>query len=194
MELPQTGFHEIESNEAALRIAGRIPFQHASAFAYFTPDGLLQHLLHLLKYSGRKEVGIFLGAQAGFALRNVSWVRSLDAIIPVPLHAKKEAARGYNQTALIARGMGEVLSVPVMERTLIRTKHTASQTRMSREERVQNVADAFQLSPGTCLTGRRVLLIDDVLTTGATLEAASAAFRGVPDIGLNIMTIGMAMM
>jgi ComF family protein len=194
MELPQTGFHTIETNEAAMRIAGRIPFQHATAFAYFTPDGLLQHLLHLLKYKGRKEVGIFLGAQAGYALKNVAWARSLDAIIPVPLHAKKEAARGYNQTALIAWGMGEVLSIPVMERALIRTKHTASQTRMSREERVQNVADAFQLSSGTELAGRNVLLIDDVLTTGATLEAASAAMRSVPDISLNILTIGMAMM
>ena len=194
MELPQTGFHHIEDNEAAMRIAGRIPFQQATAFAYFTPDGLLQHLLHLLKYDGRKEVGSFLGAQAAYALKNVSWAQSLNAIVPVPLHLKKEAARGYNQAALIAQGMGEILSIPVMEHALIRTRHTASQTKMSREERVRNMTDAFRLSPGADLSGRQVLLIDDVLTTGATLEAASAAMRGVPGIGLNIMTIGLAMM
>ena len=194
LELPHTGFHNIDDNEAALRLAGRIPFQHATAFAYFTPEGLLQHLLHLLKYKGRQEVGTFLGMQAGYALQGVPWIRSIDAIVPIPLHPKKKAARGYNQTALIAQGLGDVLSIPVSADAMIRTKHTASQTRMSREERVQNVAGAFSLSGNANLSGRHVLLIDDVLTTGATLEAAFATLSAVPEIRLSLMTIGLAMM
>jgi ComF family protein len=194
LELPQTGFHDIADNEAAMRLAGRIPYQHATAFAYFAPDGLLQHLLHLLKYKGRKEVGIFLGKQAGYALEATSWIRSVDAIIPVPLHPKKEAARGYNQTALIAQGLSEALAIPVKEHALMRMRHTESQTRKSREERVVNVKDAFSLSPKATLSGSHVLLIDDVLTTGATLEAASGPLVCAPGVKLSIMTIGLAMM
>jgi ComF family protein len=191
-ELPQTAFHDKPENEAALRIAGRVPYQHATAFAYFTPEGLLQHLLHRLKYSGRKVVGHYLGEQAGYALKGSSWIQDVQTIIPVPLHPKKEAGRGYNQSAIIAEGLAKVLDVPVHEKALVRTRHTESQTKMSREERVLNVKDAFLLHPKAQLAHQHILLIDDVLTTGATIEAASNVLLRVPGLKLSICTIGLA--
>jgi ComF family protein len=192
-QLPQTDFHSTPDNYAAIRIAGRIPFQYASAFAYFTPDGLLQHLLHRLKYSGTRSIGIYLGRQAGHALREASWINEVQAIVPIPLHARKEAQRGYNQSAVIAAGMAEVLNIPVYNNALVRMRQTKSQTKTkSREERVLNMEDAFRLHPKGLPANMHVLLVDDVLTTGATLEAASAALMKAPGIRLSIYTIGLA--
>ncbi len=191
-QLPQTGFHDTAGNEAALRIAGRVPYQHATSFAYFTADGLLQHLLHRLKYSGRKAIGTYLGEQAGYALKASQWINSIDGIIPVPLHPKKEQSRGYNQSNLLALGLSKVLNVPVFGEALMRTRYTGSQTKMSREERVRNVKDAFILNPRSELCGRHALLIDDVLTTGATLESAAAALMKSNGLKLSICTIGLA--
>src|ERR1043165_6304060 len=180
-QLPQTEFYDKPDNEAAIRIAGRIPYQHATAFAYFTTDGLLQHLLHRLKYSGRKSIGIFLGRQAGYALKPLPWIASVDAIVPVPLHPRKESTRGYNQSELIARGMSEVLGISTPEHTLVRVRNTVSQTKTrSREERVTNMKDAFAVHSKAMLADKHVLLVDDVLTTGATLESASQALMQVP--------------
>lgn len=191
-ELPQTNFHHNPENEAALRIAGRIPYQNATAFAYFTAEGLLQHLLHRLKYSGRKAVGVYLGEQAGHALKNTDWIGNVQAIIPIPLHPKKEAKRGYNQSAIIAAGLSNILNVPVQMHALVRTRHTESQTRMSREERTVNVKDAFVLHPKAQLTNQHILVVDDVLTTGATIEAASSALLHAPGLKLSVCTVGLA--
>ncbi|MEO6831537.1 MAG: ComF family protein, partial [Chitinophagaceae bacterium] len=173
-ELPFVHFHDDPLNAVTVRIAGRIPFQHASAFALFSGDGLLQHLLHRLKYNRRKEIGDFLGRQAAYGLQDSNWVEKIEGIVPVPLHGKKQAWRGFNQTEVIAKGMAEVLAVPVFEKLLIRTRKTESQTTKTREEREENVRDAFALSKSYAEFGnaeRHLLLIDDVLTTGATLEA-----------------------
>lgn len=192
-QLPQTAFHHIADNEAALRIAGRIPYRNATAFGYFTNEGLLQHLLHRLKYSGKQAVGTYLGEQAGHALKSAPWIGDVEAVVPVPLHPKKEIKRGYNQSALIASGLAEVLNVPAHDSALIRQRHTESQAKTkSREERVLNVKDAFLLHPKAQLAGKHVLLVDDVLTTGATVEAASQALLGVPGLKLSICTIGLA--
>lgn len=190
--LPQTNFHHRADNEAALRIAGRIPFEHATAFAYFGAGGLLQHLLHRLKYQGRKGIGDYLGRQAGWALQSAPWLTTLNAIVPVPLHPRKQKLRGYNQSALIAEGMSAVLQLPVCENALSRTRHTESQTLKSREERVLNVRDAFIADAALLPAAAHVLLVDDVLTTGATLEAASAALLSVPGLKLSICTIALA--
>jgi ComF family protein len=191
-ELPQTGFHHIPDNEAALRVAGRIPFKYATAFAYFSEEGLMQHLMHRLKYSGRKSIGKFLGQQAGYALKSVPWITEIDAIVPVPLHPRKHAKRGYNQSAIIAEGIGQSLNIPVESAGLIRIKNTDSQTKKSREQRLENVKGAFALNAKKPITAKHVLLVDDVLTTGATIEAAASALLVAPGFSLSICTIGLA--
>ncbi len=190
--LPRTAYHHIADNETAMRFAGRVPVVKATSFAYFTVDGLLQHLLHLLKYSGRKEIGVFLGKQLGYDLKQLNWHEGIDAIVPIPLYPEKEAARGYNQTELICSGLSYVLGIPVITNLLYRIKNTESQTQKSREERLLNVEGAFELRNSSNLQGKHILIIDDVLTTGATLEATSKAFLQVPDIKISIATIGVA--
>ncbi len=192
--LPRTDFHSDGANEAALRLAGRIPFQQATAFSFFRSGGLMQHLLHRLKYGGKKEVGLFLGKQVGHALAAAGWGREADLIVPVPLHPRKEAKRGFNQSAVIAQGLGEALGKPLCADALLRKKNTASQTSKSREERVLNVRDAFYLAPKrSSISGRHLLLIDDVLTTGATLEAAAATVLSEPGVKVSVLVMAIAM-
>jgi ComF family protein len=191
-ELPETGYHNIPDNETALRFAGRVPFMNATSLAYFTDDGLLQLLLHGLKYKGKKEIGYYLGARLGLSLKNTDWAGAIDTIVPVPLHRRKEAKRGYNQSMLIAEGIGDMLNIPVSGKLLLRVRDTESQTRKTRTERVNNMADAFTIPKHISLSGKHILLIDDVLTTGATLEACALALLKQEGVRVSIGTIGIA--
>ncbi|MCW3122804.1 MAG: ComF family protein [Flavipsychrobacter sp.] len=139
MKMPETGYHNIAGNETEIRFSGRVPFSHATSFAYFTADGLLQHLLHGLKYQDKKEIGGFLGKRFGESLKQADWVSSVDMIIPVPLHKAKLASRGYNQSMLIAESMGKVLGIPANDRVLTRVRDTETQTHKTRIERVNNM-------------------------------------------------------
>ena len=190
-QLPCTNYHDKPGNETALRIAGRIPYERATSYAYFTAEGLLQHLLHRLKYAGRQRIGMYLGLKAGEALKAAGWAAGIEGIIPIPLHPKKEAARGFNQSAVIAAGMAAALSIPVYPHALRRIRHTESQTTMTREERALNMRDAFISAPAN-RAGRHLLLVDDVLTTGATLEATAQALLREPGTKLSVCTIGLA--
>lgn len=192
MELPETGYHNIADNETALRLAGRIPYQYATSYAYFTNDGLLQHLLHGLKYGNKKEIGIFLGRKLGQALQKTDWISTVDAIIPVPLHKVKQAKRGYNQSLLIAEGMNRVLKINIFDNKLLRTRDTESQTHKTRTERVNNMADAFRVKDHAGLANKHLLLVDDVLTTGATLEACALALLRQGGTRISIATLGVA--
>jgi len=192
LHLPQTGYHHIQDNETGLRFAGRVPYIHATTFAYFTNEGLLQHLLHELKYKDRKDVGEYLGRQFAQDLQATSWIADIDMIVPVPLHPKKEAKRGYNQSTLIAEGMAVVLHIPVQDKILLRARHTESQTQKTRAERVKNMEGAFVVKSPAALKNKHILLIDDVLTTGATLEACANALMAAGNVKVSIATIGIA--
>ncbi|MGN6568555.1 MAG: ComF family protein [Flavipsychrobacter sp.] len=192
LQLPMTEYHDVADNDTALRLAGRIPFRHATSFAWFTDEGLLQHLMHGLKYAGKKDIGIFLGNQFGSELAACSWGSNIDAIIPVPLAPEKEAFRGYNQSTLIARGISSGLHVPVLDKQLIRIRNTESQTQKNRSERIENMKDAFSVCDTASLQQKHILLIDDVLTTGATLEACALALAHVSGIKVSIASIGIA--
>jgi len=192
LQIPETGYHDMEENETALRFAGRIPYINATSYAYFTNDGLLQHLVHGLKYRNKKETGYYLGRRFAASLQKTHWASTIDIIIPVPLHKAKKAKRGYNQSMLIGEGMSEILHIPVSEHILLRVRDTESQTHKTRAERVSNMADAFIINEKARLKGKHILLCDDVLTTGATLEACALALMKEESIKISIATIGIA--
>ena len=192
LEIPRLDYHDDADNETALRLAGRIPFVHATSFAGFADDSLIRHLVHLLKYKQREDIGIGLGKLFGEELKEASWAKDLEAIVPVPLHPRKERDRGYNQTALLGEGMSTALSIPHHPHALRRTRHTESQTRKGRAARADNVAELFEPDKTKAIAGRHILLIDDVLTTGATLEGAAAALLKVPGVQVSIATLALA--
>jgi ComF family protein len=192
-EMPETGYHTITDNDTALRLAGRFPFVHATSYATFTEEGLLQHLLHGLKYKGKKEIGTYLGSRFAANLAATDWIKTIDAIIAVPLHPDKQAARGYNQSQLVAAAMGSKLGLPAPETVLQRVRQTESQTRKSRAERAANMEGAFEVADKQAITGKHILIVDDVLTTGATIEACALALLKVPGVRVSVATIGITM-
>ncbi len=190
--LPRTAYHHIHENETFMRFAGRVKVEKATSLAYFTPDGLLQHLLHGLKYDNKKEIGTYLGTQLGYDLLQTNWQIGIDAIIPVPLHPQKEAIRGFNQALLIAEAMDDVMKLPVLDKIVRRNRFTETQTQKTREERMENMQGAFEVVNEEKIQGKHILLIDDVLTTGATLEACAQCLLAVSGVKVSIATIGIA--
>lgn len=176
--------------ETELRLAGRFPYHHAVTLAYLHPENILHDLLHALKYRGKKEVGLWIGMEMGIMLQQFVWTQHLDAIIPVPLHASRMHKRGYNQSELIAEGIRSVTGIPVKKNLIKRSIKTPTQTHLSREERWNNVRDAFVLT-GAELPGK-ILLLDDVLTTGATLEACVGTIQKNSNAEISIATTGLA--
>jgi ComF family protein len=192
LQLPETAYHNVPDNETAMRFAGRIPFMYATSFGWFTNDGLLQHLVHGLKYKGKKDNGRYLGSLLGKRLREANVQPGVDMIIPVPLHKSKRAKRGYNQSMLIAEGISAALGVPASDDLLTRVRDTESQTAKTRAERVENMTEAFRLKEGAQLAGKHILLCDDVLTTGGTLEACALALMKEESVKISLVTIGIA--
>jgi ComF family protein len=155
------------------RFSGELDLKYALAFLYFKRAGRVQRLLHALKYQGVQEIGLVLGRWYGETLGENGFQQAFDHILPVPLHAAKKRQRGYNQSESFARGLSQALQVPVACQVLSRQVNTATQTHKSRAERWQNVAHVFQVSQPALIRDQRLLLVDDVLTTGATLEAGA---------------------
>lgn len=190
--LPRTAYHHIHENQTFMRFAGRLKVEKATSLAYFTDEGLLQHLLHGLKYDGKKEIGSYLGKQLGYDLQQTNWHEGIDVIIPVPLHPKKEAIRGFNQSALLAEATANVLEIEVLYNVLHRKRFTETQTHKTREERLLNMEGAFEVTDPEKVRNKHILLIDDVLTTGATLEACALSLLQVSGVRISIATVGIA--
>ncbi len=190
-EIPVTNFHLHAANPVEKIFWGRVPIAAAASYTYFTKDSLMQQLLHGLKYKGRKETGIFFGKKIGAALLESNRFMDIHAIIPVPLHPKKERKRGYNQATVIAEGISEKMQLPLITASLIRTGVSDTQTHKNRVERWHNIAGLFKISDKR-LKGKHLLLVDDVITTGATLEACAAEILKIEDTRVSIVTIAYA--
>lgn len=190
--LPKTGYETSPNNPLAQMFYGQMPFNAVMAEFFFSKTGKVQHLIHGLKYHHCRENGIFLGEEIGKSLLKAPDYQGISYIIPIPLHPKKEKIRGYNQSHVIAEGISEVMNIPIAEQCLVRSVFTDTQTKKSREERWQNVKDIFELKNAQKLQGKHVLLVDDVLTTGATLMSAGKALMQVEGIKISVATVACA--
>jgi ComF family protein len=191
-QLPKTNYHLDDENKIAKLFWGRVPIHSASAFYEFNKGGKVQHLIHQLKYKGNKEVGITIGKIYGYELKQNAQFNTVTTIIPVPLHFKKEKKRGYNQSQLFAEGLASSMNVDCNFKTLFRVLESQTQTRKSRYNRWKNVESIFQLKNADELKGQHILLVDDVITTGATLEACAQTLLQIPDVKVSIATIAFA--
>jgi ComF family protein len=189
-DLPRTGFHHIADNEVARIFWGRIPVAHATSFIYFTRDSRFRQILHELKYNGQKRVGIEMGRLFGLELRDTPFANT-DIIHPVPLHPGKLRKRGYNQSELIAKGISLATQIPVENDLIRRISATPTQTKKSRYERWENVRDSFMIAHAEKLRNKHILLVDDVITTGATIEACASAVLA-KDEGITISIASLA--
>ena len=191
-ELPKTDHFILSDNRFTKHFIGRIEIEHGAAYLDFYKEGIVQELMHKLKYRGKFFIGEFLGRMAGRKL-NDSLFSKVDIIIPVPLHKLKRHRRGYNQCEAFAKGLSETSKVPYNFDLLIKVKNTSSQTAKSRIERIKNVESSFQLTDVDSLKGKHVLLVDDVITTGATLEScALTLLKACPDLRISMLTIAIA--
>ena len=190
--LPRTGYENHADNPLAQTFYGRVKFHAVTACFFFAKSGKVQHLIHQLKYKGNKEAGIFLGQQIGQSIKETPLFQGIDYLIPVPLHPKREKKRGYNQSLMIAKGINEVTGIAIGDKYLIRAVNTATQTKKSAEDRFKNVKDIFEARFANELENKHVLLIDDVLTTGSTLESCAHALEHIPDIVISAATAACA--
>ena len=192
LHLPKTNFHKYKDNPVSKTFWGRMNIESAAALYYFTKEGNVQNMIHQLKYKGNKEIGIFLGKIYGYDLINSDIFRNIDVIIPVPLHPKKEKKRGFNQSNIFAKGLSLSMNKPVDNLSLIRTYSSETQTKKSRFKRWENVKEIFSLVNSDSLIGKNILLVDDVITTGATIEACGSLLLNIKGVKLYIASIAIA--
>lgn len=187
-ELPETNFHMHANNPIEKIFWGRLPLVSATAQFYFTKESRMQQLMHEFKYQGNKELGLALGRMMGDYLKQTNRFK-IGSLVPLPLFAAKEKRRGYNQATVLCEGISERLNVPVLKNVIIRSRHTQTQTKKGRVERWQNIEGTFKLIDPSAIENNHVLLVDDVLTTGATLEACGQEILQVPNTRLSIATL-----
>lgn len=188
-QLPETNFFNYPNNSVEKVFAGRIKLEAAGSAYYFTKHSILQNLVFELKYRGNKEVGLLLGELTARQMSDSKRFEEIDIIIPLPLNKQKEKKRGYNQAAMIAEGMTKILHKPVMIDAVARNVFTETQTHKDRVSRWKTMQDVFEVSKPEVLKGKHVLLTDDVVTTGATLEACGQAILNTPETRLSIATV-----
>ncbi|MEM9546409.1 MAG: ComF family protein [Bacteroidota bacterium] len=192
INMPRTNHFKRKENVAAQRFWGRFPFEDVASVLNFDSYSDIRWMIHRLKYEGRKDIGHTLGIMAGKSMLKSKFFKDIDVIIPIPLHREKKAKRGYNQAAYFGRGIAEMLSVPMREDVVVKYKYTKSQTKMSRMERIRNVMDSFRLEEKKGIESRHILIVDDVLTTGATIEACARILMEAANVKISIVTACIA--
>jgi len=192
LDLPVTNFHLHDKNKVEQLFWGRVKIENATAFFTYNKGSNYQHLIHFIKYKGLKELGFETGRRFGTALSESPEYKSIDFVVPVPLHPKKQKSRGYNQSEWIAGGISEALEKPVSVNNLRRNLHTSTQTRKNRYERWENVESIFEVITPNEFKGKHILLIDDVVTTGSTIESCASQLLRIENVKVSIATLAFA--
>lgn len=169
-----------------------MPLVAAHGEFYFAKGAVIQQLVHQLKYKGNQAIGFYLGELMGKTLLESNRFNKLDAIVPLPLNPRKERIRGYNQATIISNGVSEVMQVPVLNNVLTRDRFTQTQTRKHRTERWENVDGSFTVQQQQVIAGKHILLVDDVITTGATFEASGKILLQTAGVKLSIAALTVA--
>ncbi|GHT39386.1 amidophosphoribosyltransferase [Bacteroidia bacterium] len=193
LNLPKTNYHRRDAadNPAVDRFAGKIPVQQAVSYLYYSKEGLGQKVVAAIKYHGDTALGAWMGGYLARELAASAFFADVDFIIPVPLHPQKLKKRGYNQAEIVARGISEVAHIPLETQNLYRERANTTQTKKSSFERWQNTLGIFNVHDPQLFENKCVILFDDVLTTGATLEACAHALLQCKNIRLRILTLAV---
>lgn len=192
IQLPYTNFHRQKTNTFTERFFGRLPLYTGAAYYHYKKGGLVRKMIYQLKYHGKKEIGIEIGRAYGYELKDIDWYKDVNLIVPVPLHPQKKVKRGYNQSDMFAMGLSEAMNVPWKPDALMRKKNTTSQTKKDKFDRLANMDNVFTVKNEKHLRNKHVLLVDDVLTTGATMEVCGNCLANIEGISISMVTIAMA--
>jgi ComF family protein len=192
MDMPRTNFHRQQGYVTEQLFKGLPSFVRATSFFFYDAGGRFSEILYQLKYKGNEELGEVMGSCMARELLSSGFFEGIDMLVPVPLHPKKLKRRGYNQSERIAAGISRVTGIPVITSCSERIKDTDTQTHKSAIERRENVERIFLLQNPLFFSGRHILLIDDVLTTGATMMSYASIFRDVEDIRISVFTMALA--
>ncbi|OOV16925.1 ComF family protein [Flavobacterium sp. LM4] len=191
-EMPLTQYYLDPNNEAVKKFYGKIEIEHASAFLYFNKKGMVQELIHNLKYKGNEEIGTVLGNWYVEDLKNIQLKTPFSAVIPVPLHQKKFRERGYNQVTTFGNALAKGLNIGYDDTILFRKKYSKTQSKKNLLGRSEGIENVFDVNYSEQNRNKHFLLVDDVLTTGATLEACSRALLKIPGVKISIVCMAMA--
>jgi ComF family protein len=192
--MPRTNYHLDENNPVAQLFWGRCKIEKAAAFSFYNKGSRIRNLIHNLKYKGIKEIGYELGRIYGTVLHNSGFTEGIDLIIPVPLHPSKKRQRGFNQSDIISSGLSESTGLTVDAKILERKIVTETQTRRSRYERWENVEGIFNVTDTNMITGKHILLVDDVITTGSTLESCVNELLKTEGVKVSVAALAVAVM
>ena len=192
MVIPRTNYHLQENNPVAQLFWGRCNIEKAAAFSYYTKGSRIRNLIHNLKYKGIREIGYELGRIYGLSLKESGFTNNIDLIMPVPLHPVKKRVRGFNQSEFISMGISDVIYSPVDISSLIRKIGSATQTKRSRYDRWTNVDGIFQVAEPLPLSGKHILLVDDVITTGSTIEACTNELLKIEGVKVSVVALAYA--
>ncbi len=191
--IPRTNYHLEDDNPVARLFWGRCRVEKAAAFSFYNRDSRIRRLIHNLKYKGVQEIGVELGKIYGHVLMNSGFTRDIDLVIPVPLHHSKERIRGFNQSYLISRGISEVTGLPVDTGSLCRVSSTSTQTKKSRYDRWKNVEGTFVVEDNSFVRGKHILLVDDVITTGSTMESCVNELLKSEGVRVSVAALAVAL-
>lgn len=191
-ELPKTDYHKIPDNIILKAFSGRCILQKATSYLHFSKGGIVQALLHALKYRGRTEIGELIGGMAGIELYQDGYFDDIDFVVPIPLHPEKLDKRGYNQSEILASAIADNSNLILNTDNLIRVEFTETQTRKSRFARWLNVETVFKVCETELFKNKHILLVDDVVTTGSTVEGCVVQMERIPGIKISLFTLAYA--